>query len=206
MVTDKVDTKLNEMIIHDLLLVPIHIRDDRHVCLSSEDCIRLFGNDVQLTVQKELSGDRVLYREKITLVGPKGSIENVALIGPFGGQTYIELQMADRWNLGVEPPVKESGTALAAPTLTIVGPMGSVVNYMNGIIMGRHMHMDADRAKALGLKNKAFLSVETRGNQPVILKNIQVTINNHHYTEFHLTGNEAEALEIESGDNVKIVL
>lgn len=206
MVKAKVDTDLKEMIINDLLLIPTHIRDDRYVRLSSEDCIRLFGNTIQLTIDKELSKDRVLFYEKVTLIGPKGELENVSLLGPLGEQTHIELQMADRWSLGVEPPTKENGMALAAPTLTIVGPIGSVVNYMSGIILGRHIHMDAERANALGLKNKAFVAVETRGNQPVILRNIQLTINNNQYTEFHLTENEADALAIESGDNVKIVL
>ncbi len=59
--------------------------NNRHVHLSKEDAGKLFGPSNELTLEtpdKLLWPGQTLWKEKVTISGPGGSIENVGLVGP----------------------------------------------------------------------------------------------------------------------------
>ena len=62
----------------------------RHVHMSREDFEQLFGKGAELTFVKELSQPaQFLAKERVTVRGPRGEFENVAILGPFRKETQV---------------------------------------------------------------------------------------------------------------------
>ena len=98
---------------------------NRHLHLSEADLQTLFGPDHQLTLRKELSQPgQFAAEETVTLIGPKGSIPRVRVLGPVRSQTQVEVSMTDAYKLGIRPPVRDSGNLDGAEPITIEGPCG----------------------------------------------------------------------------------
>ena len=76
----------------------------RHVHVTKEQAMALFGHE--LTPARPLSQPgQFLARERVTLVGPKGRFENVAVLGPERKEGQVEISLTDGRSLGVTPPV-----------------------------------------------------------------------------------------------------
>ena len=72
----------------------------RHVHLTTEDMMTLLGKEI--TVKKMLSQPgQFASNERITLVGPKNSINNVLILGPVRKATQVELSLTDARTLGI---------------------------------------------------------------------------------------------------------
>ena len=87
----------------------------RHIHVSQEDFQLLFGEDAQLHYIKELSQPgQYLCQERLTVKGPKGEYQNMAILGPFRKETQIELplQIPAR---SVFPVLSASLVILSAP-------------------------------------------------------------------------------------------
>ncbi|MFN3691341.1 MAG: PduL/EutD family phosphate acyltransferase, partial [Fervidobacterium sp.] len=98
---------------------------NRHVHLSREDVETLFGNDYQLTPIKDLGQpNQFACKETVIIVGPKGAIEGVRVLGPERKETQVEISLTDVFKIGVMPPVRDSGDLEGTPGITIVGPKG----------------------------------------------------------------------------------
>ena len=82
----------------------------RHVHVTKEDLAILFGKEGKLTNKKDLSqpGQFACY-ERVTVVGPKGELPNVSILGPERKQTQVELSLTDARKIGIVPPIRESG-------------------------------------------------------------------------------------------------
>ncbi|HBP26322.1 MAG TPA: propanediol utilization protein, partial [Acholeplasmatales bacterium] len=64
----------------------------RHVHVTDADLEILFGPGAKLTPKKPLSQPgQYAAEERVTVVGPKKSIENVSILGPTRKQTQIEV-------------------------------------------------------------------------------------------------------------------
>jgi|LGVE01.1.fsa_nt_gb putative phosphotransacetylase len=190
----------------DLLNIPIGV-SNRHVHLCQKDMDILFGEGSELTIYRELSQKGYFAaKETVTLAGPKGALNKVRLLGPLRNNTQIELLASDRFALGIEPPVRESGTQALAPTITLVGPKGTVINHMGGMVAWRHIHMNAQEAKLLDLNDGDYIKVKTQGEREIIFSNVKVRIGEAFRTELHLDSDEANAAGIKNGENVKIIL
>ena len=59
--------------------------------------------------------------ERVTLEGPKGQLERVAILGPGRARTQIEVSRTDGFALGIDPPVRDSGKLDGTPTVRIIG-------------------------------------------------------------------------------------
>lgn len=190
----------------DLLTIPVGV-SNRHVHLCRKDMDILFGKDSELTVYRELSQTGYYAAEEtVTLAGPRGALSRVRLLGPLRDDTQIELLASDRFTLGIEPPVRESGIQALAPTITIVGPKGTVINNMGGMIAWRHIHMNAKEAEQLGIKDGAYVKVKAKGEREIIFSNVKIRIGEAFRTELHLDSDEANAAGIKNGDLVEIIL
>ena len=72
----------------------------RHVHLTADQSRALFGHE--LTPKRPLSQPgQYLAKERVTVIGPKGSFENVAVLGPERKETQVELSFTDARVLGV---------------------------------------------------------------------------------------------------------
>ena len=62
----------------------------RHVHVTAEQAQRLFGHG--LTPKRELSQPgQYLSNERVTVIGPKGQFENVAVLGPEREEAQVEI-------------------------------------------------------------------------------------------------------------------
>ena len=97
----------------------------RHVHVTKEDAMKLFGHD--LTEDRPLSQPgQYLAKERVTVQGPKGSLEKVAVLGPCRPESQIELSVTDGRIVGIKPPVRLSGRIDHTPGATLIGPKGTV--------------------------------------------------------------------------------
>ncbi len=82
----------------------------RHVHLDHAAFERLFGRGVSPSVLKELhQPGQFAANETVTLVGPKGAIPHVRIVGPLRGEVQVEISGTDQFTLGITAPVRESG-------------------------------------------------------------------------------------------------
>ena len=80
----------------------------RHVHVTTEQAQALFGHS--LTPKRPLSQPgQFLANERVTVMGPKGKFENVAVLGPERKEAQVEVSLTDARVLGLNPPVRPSG-------------------------------------------------------------------------------------------------
>jgi putative phosphotransacetylase len=74
-----------------------------------------------LTVKKDLSQTgQYASEETVTLVGPKGSIPGVRVLGPARKESQVELSFTDAVKLGIKIPVRDSGNIEDSPGIEVV--------------------------------------------------------------------------------------
>ncbi len=90
---------------------------------------KLFGPGHQLTPEHELSQPgQFACEEKVHLVGPKGKIANVRVLGPTRKETQVEIAMTEQFKVGMQPPIRESGDLVNTPGIVLEGPNGSATH------------------------------------------------------------------------------
>ncbi len=161
---DKLIAKIQQRML-DKGLVMIEI-SARHVHLTRQDVDFLFGEGYQLTYVKELSQKGFFVcKERVDLVGPKGEIKNVAVLGPLRDATQVEILHAEARQLGVQAPVRISGdTKGSAPIKLRVGD--KILDVPEGVMIAkRHIHMTPQEAKKFNLVQGENVSVEVFSEQ-----------------------------------------
>jgi acetate kinase len=185
--------------------VPVGI-SNHHVHLSRDHVDLLFGKGYQLKKLKDLKQKgQFACEETLTIEGPKGRIEHVRILGPERKQTQVEISKTDGYILGVLPPVRDSGDLDGTPGILIEGPKGSVKLEEGLILPVRHIHMDEEDAAKIGVKDKDWVSVKTKGERSVILENVLIRVNPNYVLEFHVDTDEGNAADLRNGDLVEII-
>lgn len=185
--------------------IPVGI-SNRHVHLSRHDLEILFGRNARLTKFKDLSQPgQFACQEKVTLVGPKGVIEKVRILGPTRNKTQVEISVSDCFKLGVRAPIRDSGDLAGTAGITLVGPAGSVTIKEGGIIAARHIHMHPKDADHFGVKDGDRVNVECLGPRGVIFCEVLIRVSENYKLEMHVDMDEANAASLRNGDFVKIV-
>ncbi|AGL49298.1 propanediol utilization phosphotransacylase [Thermotoga maritima MSB8] len=180
---------------------------NRHVHLSREDLETLFGEGYELTPVKELrQPGQYAAKETVTIVGPKGAIENVRVLGPVRKETQVEISRTDAFRLGVRPPVRDSGDLEGTPGIVIIGPNGILVKEKGVIIAKRHIHMHPKDAEYYGVKDKDIVKVIVEsGDRRLIFDDVLIRVREDFALEFHVDTDEANAAMLNTGDLVYIV-
>ncbi|HPC25379.1 MAG TPA: phosphate propanoyltransferase [Fervidobacterium sp.] len=180
---------------------------NRHVHLSREDLDLLFGKGYTLTPTKDLGQPgQFACKEMVTIVGPKGSIENVRILGPERKDTQIEISLTDAFKLGIMPPVRDSGDIEGTPGITIIGPNGKLEKEKGVIIAKRHVHMHPSDAEKFGVKDKDIVKVIVEnGDRKLIFDDVLIRVSEKFALEFHVDTDEANAALLKTGDVVYIV-
>lgn len=133
----------------------------RHVHVTKEDLETLFGAGYELTVKKELSQPgQYASNEKVRVVGTKGELPAVSILGPCRKATQVEISLTDARSIGVVAPVRESGDIAGSGACKLVGPCGEVELTEGVIAAKRHIHMNSAEAEAAGVANGDIVSVE----------------------------------------------
>lgn len=180
--------------------VPIEI-SARHVHLSKPDLEILFGKNFELSKCKDLSQTgQFAAKETVDLSGPRAIIESVRILGPCRQKTQVEISETDARQLGINPPVRESGNLAGTPGIEIIGSVGRVVLKQGVILALRHVHMDNDAAMHLGLKNGDRIKVDVSGVRDLLFENVLVRVSPDFKLAMHIDTDEANAAGID-GDN-----
>lgn len=201
----------SEQQVEDLLghAVPLTVSvgvSGRHVHLSQEDLEALFGAGYELTPIKELSQPgQFAAKETVTLVGPKGVIERVRVLGPVRPSTQVEVLRGDTFKLGIPACVRMSGKLEGTPGVTLAGPHGTVALSRGTIVAARHIHMTCDEAAQRGLHDGQVVSIAFGGERGGRLDNVVVRANNTSALDCHIDTEEANAFGIKSGSVVEII-
>jgi len=166
----------------------------RHVHLCKQDLERLFGPLATLSPKRELSQPgQFLSQERVTLVGPKGKKENVAILGPIREYTQVELSKTDCAELGIDAPVRESGDIMGSAAITLTGTKGSISIMQGCIVAKNHIHMTPDSAAKLNLKDKQYVSVELLSERSIIFRKVLVRVSDSFRNRMHVDFDEANA-------------
>ena len=176
----------------------------RHVHVTKEQAVTLFGHP--LTRQRDLSQPgQFLARERVTVVGPKGKFENVAVLGPERNEAQVEISLTDGKTLGIKPPVRPSGNVENSPGAMLVGLWGKAELTRGVIAAQRHIHMTPADAARFGVKDKQVVKLQTYTDRPVIFDDVVVRVSSEYATYVHLDYDEANACGFRNGDLGRIL-
>ncbi len=169
----------------------------RHVHLTQEDVERLFGKGAKLHEKRPLSQPgQFLSEERVTLVGPKGKKEHVAVLGPVRSATQVELSISDCVALGVKAPVRESGDLRDAGPIVIETEGGRIEAGQAVIVAKSHVHVPPKIARELKLQDKEHVSVRVLTERPVTFNNVVIRVSDAFRYKMHIDFDEANAAQV----------
>ncbi len=180
----------------------------RHIHLTDEHVEILFGPGARLTKMKDLYQDGFFAaNETLMVVGPKKRmLPTVRILGPTRSASQVELAFTDAISLGIDPPVRESGSLAGSSGCVLVGPKG-VVDLKQGVIRAeRHAHMSPTEAAYYGVKDKERMKLLVESNGcTTIFDQILVRVGNGIKLEVHLDTDEGNAADLEHATKVELI-
>lgn len=174
---------------------------NRHVHLLAEDIVKLFG---ELTIERRLFGDDFVAKETVTLVGPKGKIENVRVLGPARKYTQAELLKSDCIKLGLNAPIAETGDLSKAATIQMIGTAGEITEKC-AIIAMRHIHFKPETAALMDIKDRDFVSVIAEGERGLVFHRVLARVAPQNIDVIHLDLEEGNAADLKNNDILEII-
>ncbi len=171
--------------------VPVEL-SARHVHLSEADAITLFG--APLTMARELSQPgQFLCNERVRLIGPKGVMDNVAVLGPSRSASQVEISKTDARMLGVDAPVRQSGDTQSTPGIVLSSQLNIVGLSEGAIVAARHIHMSPEDAMHYGLQDNDLVQVRLNSTRPVILEDVLVRVHPSFKLAMHIDSDEGNS-------------
>lgn len=178
----------------------------RHVHLCRQDIERLFGEGYELTKVKELSQPgQFACQERVNLVGPKGMLTNVVILGPEREHSQVEVSFTDARLLGVKAPTRESGDLKGSAGIIIVNKDRHIALEEGCIVAKRHVHVAEADATRLGVTNGQIVKVKTHTDRPLIFDDVVIRVSPKYQTFMHIDFDEANACDLKSGDLGEII-
>ena len=148
------------------IMIPVGC-SNRHAHLTQENIEKLFGIGYELTFFRNIKqSDEFVSGEAVDVLGPKGTLKNVRILGPGG-----------------EVPLKEGA-----------------------IIPARHIHVNPDEAKKIGIQEGQIVSVCTEGIRSISFNNIVVRVDSLFNLELHLDTDEYNAAGLQNGDLAELLI
>lgn len=178
----------------------------RHVHLTREHIDILFGEGHELTRIKDLSQPgQYACKERVTISGPRGKIDNVVVLGPPRNETQVEVSFTDALVLGSIPPVKLSGDLENTPEITISTERASIALNRGLMVAKRHIHMTPEDSIKFGVSNNEIVKVKVLGKRPLIFDDVIVRVSKDYRTFMHIDYDEANACGFSKGTFALIV-
>ena len=176
----------------------------RHVHVTKEQAQTLFGHP--LTPKRPLSQPgQYLSNERVTVIGPKGQFENVAVLGPERKEGQVEVSLTDARALGIEAPIRQSGNVKGTPGAVLVGSAGRVELAQGVIAAQRHIHLTPEDAARFGVGDKQTVRLKTYTDRPLVFEDVVVRVSKDFATYAHLDYDEANACGFRKGDLGRIL-
>jgi acetate kinase len=168
-----------------------------HIHLTQDHVEALFGKGHQLTKHSDLSQPgQYACKEQLAIVGPKGKIERVRILGPARKYTQVEIAMTEQFKLGIHPPIRESGDIADTPGCTLESPTGSVPIDKGVICALRHVHMSPEDALRYGVRDKSFVRVRVTGDRELVFGDVLIRVDPSFKLAMHIDTDEANAANI----------
>jgi propanediol utilization protein len=185
--------------------IPVGV-SSRHLHLSESHLEELFGYGYELKKRKELAQEgEFAAEETVTLVGPKGVISGVRVLGPVRKFTQIEISVTDGFRLGITPPVRDSGDIENSPGIVVVGTRGAI-NLERGVICAaRHVHMNDGDARRFNVADSDRVAIKVTGPRGGTFENVLVRVSPKYRLEFHIDPDEANAVGLRDGHMVNLL-
>ncbi|MCI9586212.1 MAG: propanediol utilization protein [Bacilli bacterium] len=179
---------------------------NRHVHLTKEVYIQLFGDDV-------IEIDRILdqptqfaSKSFVTIKYEEKEISKVRVLGPFRDYNQIEISRTDAYYLGANPPIKSSGDLDNSLPITLIGPKGKV-NLDKGLILAnRHIHITPNDILKYNLEGIEKVCIKVDGQKSGILKNVYIKPDKDAGLRLHLDTDDANAFNINNNDEVEVLI
>ena len=179
----------------------------RHVHVKKETLAILFGEGYELEVKKMLSqpGQFASF-SKVDVVGPKGTLKGVSILGPCRNVDQIELSFTDARAIGVSAPVRESGDIAGSAPVTLIGPAGQIELTEGAIIAKRHVHFTPEDAASLGIVDKEIIQVKVEGERALIFDEVVARVSPNYATYMHLDYDEINAASLFGKDPTGVIM
>lgn len=176
----------------------------RHVHVTAEQARALFGH--ALTPKRPLSQPgQYLAEERVTVKGPKGEFQNVAVLGPERKEAQVEISLTDGRTLGIDPPVRLSGDVKNSPGVVLVGEKGTVALEQGVITAQRHIHLTPEAAAGFGVSHAQTVRLQVYSRRPVVFEDVAVRVSKDFAPSVHLDYDEANACGFQKGDLGRIL-
>lgn len=168
----------------------------RHIHMSQSDFEFFFGKGATMTPVRELSQPgQFLASERLSVQGPKGSFENVAILGPFRPETQIEVSVTDTRQLGLPAVIRQSGDVEGTPGCILRHASGRCLEIPQGLMVAkRHIHMTPVDAIQMKVKDKdeVFVIMESY-ERSLIYADVVVRVHPNFRLAMHVDTDEANA-------------
>lgn len=173
----------------------------RHAHLTQSSIEKLFGAGHRLTPRSPLAQHgQFASQEVVSLIGPRGRIDHVRVLGPPRAADQVEISRTDEFVLGIDAPVRLSGDLANTPGITLEGPAGRLRIEHGVVCARRHIHMNPADAARLGLADHATVSVRIDSDgRDLTFNDITVRVGADYALELHLDTDEANAAGVTAG-------
>ena len=176
----------------------------RHVHVTKEQANILFGHD--LTPKRPLSQPgQFLAQERVAVVGPKGELNHVAVLGPARKEAQVEVSMTDARILGLQPPIRESGKVAGSPGAVLRSEKAELAIKQGVIIAQRHLHLTPEDAQRFAVADRQVVRLQVFTERPLIFQDVLVRVRPDFATRAHLDFDEANACAMQPGDLGRIL-
>lgn len=199
------DSIKNEFSKRKIIMVEISAR---HVHLSAKDLEIIFGKNSSLHSKRDLSQPgQYLSKERVSLIGPKSEIKNVAILGPVRNNTQVELSISDARLLGIKDiTINESGYLKGAGSVIISGKNGSIEAKNSVIVAKRHVHLRKKDAEEWNIENGQIVKVKVYGVRALIFDEVVARVSDKFMPAMHIDFDEANACGLLSQGYGEIIL
>jgi acetate kinase len=166
----------------------------------------LVGPGYELTPDKPLrQPGNWAARERVTVEGPGGRLERVAILGPLRNRTQVELSKTDARAIGIVLPVRDSGDLEGSGRVRLTGPAGALETD-GAIVAARHIHINPEDAAAMDLADGDCVDVRMgEGARGLVLGGVRVRVQPGAFTEMHIDTDEANAAGLTAGGDGSLV-
>jgi len=185
--------------------IPVAV-SGRHVHLDGAAVAALFGPGAELTPGKPLrQPGNWAAEERVTIEGPGGRLERVAILGPLRNRTQVELSKTDCRALGIAAPLRDSGDLEGSARVRLIGPAGSL-DTDGAIVAARHIHINPEDAAAMDLTDGQAVDLALgEGARGLVLGGVRVRVQPGAFTEVHIDTDEANAAGLAAGGEGALV-
>ena len=150
-------TEIEEKIMKEILVET----SARHIHLNEQQFKTLYGEDAVLEVRAPLSQPgQFVSTSRLDIVGPKRTLANVSILGPFRKEAQVEISATDARAIGVPIVIRESGDTKGSAPVKLVGPKGELELAEGCIVAKRHIHMTPADAEEFGVENGQIVQLE----------------------------------------------